>query len=98
MGAQYAVTGGWVADKAGKAILTGRTIDIETSQIGNPQKIDGKTDDVLSMIAELSTKLNANLNLARTRGAPPRRFGAAAEPTKAAPAQPGRPPAAKAPA
>jgi TolB-like protein len=75
MGAQYAVTGGWIADKDGKAILTGRTIDIETSQIGNPQKIEGKADNVLAMISDLSTKLNNGLSLAPKPGNPGRNGG-----------------------
>lgn len=90
MGAQYAVTGGWIADKDGKAIITGRTIDMETSQIGNPQKIEGKTDNVLAMIADLSAKLNGNLNLAPKPGAPARKVGDAGEaPTKGQPVQSG---------
>jgi TolB-like protein len=89
MGAQYAVTGGWIADKEGKAILTGRTIDIETSQIANPQKIEGKTENVLSMISDLSAKLNGGLNLAPKAG---RRVGDAGDAaSKSAPAQTGSP-------
>src|SRR6185503_2890642 len=42
LGAQYAVTGGWISDAKGNAILTARTIDIETTQIANPQKLTGK--------------------------------------------------------
>ena len=98
MGAQYAVTGGWIADKDGKAILTGRTIDIETTQIGNAQKIEGKTDNVLSMISDLSAKLNGNMNLAPKPGAPARRVGDAGEATKAAPVQSGTPAVSKTPA
>jgi hypothetical protein len=97
LGAQYAVTGGWTSDAAGKAILTGRTIDIETSQIlGNAQKIEGKKDDVLSMISELSSKLNNNMNLAPKPGAPARRVGDASEAPKGAAAQSGTPAPAKA--
>ncbi|HEY4307040.1 MAG TPA: CsgG/HfaB family protein [Gemmatimonadaceae bacterium] len=79
MGAQYAVTGGWIADKAGKAILTGRTIDMETSQISNPQKIEGSADNVLAMIGDLSSKLNGGLNLAPKPGAPARKTGDAGD-------------------
>jgi TolB-like protein len=75
MGAQYAVTGGWISDKNGSAVLTGRTIDIETSQIGNAQKIEGKSDNVLAMISDLSNKLNSGLNLAPKPGAPARKGG-----------------------
>ena len=66
-GAQYAITGGFMADKSGSAVLTSRTIDIETSQIANPQKIIGKADDVLGMIAQLSSRISADMNLAPKR-------------------------------
>jgi TolB-like protein len=91
MGAQYAVTGGWIADKDGKAILTGRTIDIETSQIGNAQKIEGKADNVLAMISDLSSKLNSGLNLAPKPGAPARRGGDAGDAGKSGASQSGTP-------
>lgn len=68
LGAQYAVTGGFMADAKGSAVLTGRTIDIETTQIANPQKIQGKTDNVLGLITDLSSKLSSNMNLAPKPG------------------------------
>ncbi len=64
LGAQYAITGGFMTDKSGNALLTSRTIDIETSQIANPEKITGKADDVLGMIAQLSVKLTQDIRLA----------------------------------
>jgi TolB-like protein len=67
LGAQYAITGGFIADKTGNAVMTSHTIDIETSQIANPEKITGKADDVLGMIAQLSSKISADLNLAPKR-------------------------------
>lgn len=98
MGAQYAVTGGWTS-VGGKATLTGRTIDMETTQIANPEKIEGKSEDVMAMIAQLSQKLGSNMNLAAKPG---RRVGDAGDAAKqAAPAQSGSPaakPAASAPA
>jgi len=92
LGAQYAVTGGFMADAKGNAILTGRTIDIETSQIANPEKIQGKADDVMGMIGQLSSKLNGNMNLAPK---PARRVGDAGDAAKSAPAQSGQPAATK---
>jgi TolB-like protein len=68
LGAQYAITGGFMADKAGNAVMTGRTIDIETTQIANPQKITGKSDDFLAMIAQLSSKFGADMSLAPKPG------------------------------
>jgi TolB-like protein len=69
LGAQYAVTGGFISDGKGTAVMTGRTIDIETTQIINPQKIQGKTDNVLGLIADLSSKVSSNMNLAPKPGA-----------------------------
>lgn len=93
MGAQYAVIGGFMSDASGKAVLTGRTIDIETTQIANPEKIEGKSADVMGMIQQLSSKLGANMNLAAKPG---RRVGDAGEVQKPAPAQSGQPAAAPA--
>jgi TolB-like protein len=68
-GAQYAVTGGFMSDGRGNLVLTGRTIDIETTQIANPQKISGKADNVLGAINDLTTKLASGMNLAPKPGA-----------------------------
>jgi len=84
LGAQYAITGGFMADKSGTAVLTGRTIDIETTQIANPQKITGKADDVLALIGQLSSKLGSDMSLA-PRGSRPGGAG------KSGPAQSGGP-------
>jgi TolB-like protein len=69
LGAQYAVTGGFMSDGKGTAVMTGRTIDIETTQIINPQKLQGKTDNVLALIADLSSKVSSNMKLAPKPGA-----------------------------
>jgi TolB-like protein len=87
LGAQYAITGGFMADKSGAAVLTGRTIDIETTQIANPQKITGKADDVLGLIAQLSSKLGSDMSLAPKAGG---RAGGARG-AKSGPAQSGGP-------
>jgi TolB-like protein len=68
LGAQYAITGGFMSDGRGNVVLTGRTIDIETTQIGTPTRINGKTDNVLATITELSTKVSSNMNLAPKPG------------------------------
>ena len=91
LGAQYAITGGFMADKSGAAVLTGRTIDIETTQIANPQKITGKADDVLGLIAQLSSKIGSDMSLAPKAG---RRSGDAGD-AKSGPAQSGGPTGAK---
>ena len=73
--------------KAMDLILTGRTIDIETTQIANPQKITGKADDVLGLIAQLSSKLGSDMSLAPKAGG---RAGGAGG-AKSGPAQSGGP-------
>lgn len=69
IGAQYMITGAFMSDGRGNYVLTGRTINVETSAIGNPTRINTKGDDVLGMIAELTTKMNAEMKL------PPLRVG-----------------------
>lgn len=95
LGAQYAVVGGFLADGRGNAVLTGRTIDIETTQIANPQKISGKSDDVLGLIAQLSTRLTSAMVLAPKSGARGASSGGttgtAPGAAKSAPAQTGAP-------
>ena len=76
MGAQYAVIGGFMADGHGHAVLTGRTVDMETTQIGNPEKITGDPQDVLQMIGQLSSRLGSNMKL---EAKPGRRVGDAGE-------------------
>ena len=62
LGAQYAVVGTFM-NVSGQMVLTGRTIDVETTEIANPQKVQAKGDDVLGLIAQLSSKLNNDIKL-----------------------------------
>lgn len=63
LGAQYMVTGGFMSDGRGTMVLTSRAINVETSQITNPERVQEKTDDVLGLIAKMSAKLGDNLKL-----------------------------------
>ena len=96
LGAQYAVTGGFLSDGKGSAVLTARTIDIETTQIANPQKIMGKTDDILGLINQVTTAVSSHMNLATKPGVT-RHSETGESSSKPAPAQAGHPstPAAK---
>lgn len=90
LGAQYAVTGGFMTDGKSAAVITARTIDMETTQIVNPQKVNGKTDDVLGLITQLSGHVSSNMNLAPKPGAGTGARGdASGAPAKSAPAQSG---------
>jgi TolB-like protein len=63
LGAQYMITGGFMSDGKGGLVLTSRVINVETSAITNPVKLQAKTDDVLGLVAQLSTQLNSELKL-----------------------------------
>jgi TolB-like protein len=64
LGAQYAVTGGLMSDGRGTAVLSSYTIDLESSQDQNPQKIQGSTDDILGLIEKMSNAVNTQMKLA----------------------------------
>src|SRR5439155_7573295 len=61
LGAQYMITGGFMSDGKGTLVLTSRVISVETSAITNPVKLQAKNDDVLGLVAQLSSKLNSEL-------------------------------------
>jgi TolB-like protein len=88
LGAQYAIYGGFMSDGRGNMVLTAHSTDMETSALGNAMKVERKTDDVLGLISEMTTKLNADIKLDAKPG---RRLGdasGAASPTQSgAPAE-----------
>lgn len=63
LGAQYLVTGGFMSDGRGTLLVTSRVINVETGAITNPMKLQAKSDDVLGLIGQLSTRLHSDLNL-----------------------------------
>jgi TolB-like protein len=63
LGAAYLVTGGFMSDGKGTLLVTSRVVSVETGAITNPLKLQSKGDDVLGLIAQLSTKLNTELKL-----------------------------------
>lgn len=63
LGAQYAIYGGFMSDGRGNMVLTAHSTDMETSALGNAMKVQRKTDDVLGLIGEMTSKLNEDLKL-----------------------------------
>ena len=61
LGAQYAITGSFITDGKSQTRLDSYVIDMETSQINNPQTVTGKVDDVLGLIGQLSSKVSGGL-------------------------------------
>ena len=60
--AQYMITGGFM-NVNGTMMLTSRVINVETSAIMNPVKLQTKDQDVLAFVGQLSTKLNSEMKL-----------------------------------
>ena len=63
VGAQYAILGGFMSDGRGNMVLTGRSVNMETGVVTNPQRVQAKTDDVLGLIAKLSDKVAHDMKL-----------------------------------
>lgn len=82
IGAQYMITGGFMSDGRGTYVLTSHAINVENSVISNPVKLTSKGDDVLGLIAQLSTKLNTEMKL------PALQVGQAGAPAEQKAAQP----------
>lgn len=62
LGAQYMITGGFM-NVNGTMVLTSRVIDVETSAILDPIKLQTKGQDVLAFVSQLSDKLDHELKL-----------------------------------
>lgn len=62
LGAQYAIYGGFM-NTGKQMVLTLHSTDMETSQITNPEKVQGTGDDVLALIAQASSKMATNMKL-----------------------------------
>jgi TolB-like protein len=63
VGAQYVIMGSFITSPRDEIVLTSRTVDLETSVISNPQKVQSKGDDVLALVAELSGRLQKDMKL-----------------------------------
>lgn len=63
LGVRHIITGGFMNTGRGQTVLTARTINAETGEIGNPQRVQATNDDVLGLIGQLSSRLTASLRL-----------------------------------
>ena len=92
IGAQYMITGGLQSDGRGNFALTSRVINVESSQITNPIRLNSKGDDMLGLIAQLSSKLNNEMKLPALQvgqaGSAPAASPAAQQQNAAAPSTP----------
>jgi TolB-like protein len=67
IGAQYVIYGAFMSDGRGNFVLTGKTVNVETSVIANPTRVNSKGDDVLGMIAQLTSKLATEMKIPALR-------------------------------
>ena len=76
-GACYSIYGAFMRDLTGGNVLTAHTTSNETGQIENPQKIQSKGDDVMDLIAKMSSKLSSDMKLSACGGGVSRSASAA---------------------
>jgi TolB-like protein len=94
LGACYSIYGGFMRDLTGGNVITAHTTSNETGQIENPQKVQSKGDDVMALIAQLSSKIGSDLKLnacggtSRSASAAPAQQGASVPVSKDAAAKP----------
>lgn len=89
LGAQYMITGGFM-NVNGTMVLTSRVINVETSAIMDPVKMQTKGQDVLGFVSQLSEKLKAELKLpplATQAGEPKPAAGSSPDEAQAQPAR-----------
>lgn len=91
LGAQHMIFGGFMADANGNFRIDARAVNVETGAIVYTERVQDKSDNVMTLIGQLATKLNSGLKLP----AMPTRTGAVSEPAGAR--QAGAPSAAKLP-
>src|ERR1043165_2315256 len=63
MGACYSIYGSYMRLPNGQQTLTIHTTSNETGQIQNAQKIESKSDDIMAMIAEATSKFVNGMNV-----------------------------------
>ena len=77
LGAQHMIFGGFTADPKGNFRIDARAVNVETGAIEFTDRVQDQSDNVLGLIGQLATRLNAGLKLppSATRtgdvGAPP---------------------------
>jgi TolB-like protein len=104
LGACYTIWGGFMRDLKGGNVLTAHSTSVETGRIENPEKVMSNGDDVMQLIAQLSSKLQSDMKLnsctggmSRSASAAPAQQGKSAAPaTASAPVSAAAPTAAPA--
>jgi len=63
LGAQHMIFGGFMADPKGNFRIDARAVNVETGAIEFTDRVQDRSDNVLVLIGQLATRLNAGLKL-----------------------------------
>jgi len=63
LGAQHMIFGGFMADPNGNFRIDARAVNVETGAIEYTERVQDRSDNVMSLIGTLATRLNAGLKL-----------------------------------
>ena len=63
LGAQHMIFGGFMADPKGNFRIDARAVNVETGAIEFTDRVQDRSDNVLGLISQLATRLNAGLKL-----------------------------------
>jgi curli biogenesis system outer membrane secretion channel CsgG len=63
LGAQHMIFGGFMADPSGNFRIDARAVNVETGAIEYTERVQDKSDNVMTLIGTLATRLNAGLKL-----------------------------------
>jgi TolB-like protein len=63
LGAHHMIFGGFIADPSGRMILNSRAVNVETSQVEYVARVQGKSDNVLTMITQLADSMVNGMKL-----------------------------------
>ena len=66
LGAQHMIFGGFMADPKGNFRIDARAVNVETGAIEFTDRVQDRSDNVLGLISQLATRLNAGLKLPAT--------------------------------
>ncbi|HEX7943004.1 MAG TPA: CsgG/HfaB family protein [Gemmatimonadaceae bacterium] len=63
LGARHMIFGGFVTDGRGTMRLDARAVNVETSEIEHVESVQGKQDNLMTLIDDLAAKLNKGMKL-----------------------------------
>jgi TolB-like protein len=79
LGAQHMIFGGFMADSKGNFRIDARAVNVETGAIEFTDRVQDRSDNVLGLVSQLASRLNAGLKLPGS----PTRTGEASAPAGA---------------